>query len=539
MAATLGEVHEGPGLLLAVRRYWWLVAATIICAGLLGLGMSSLQPTRYTTTAQVLLIDVRAPGVFGSAIGGDAERRLLTEARRVESAPVRARAAELLDGTLSPREIGDHVDVQASTTIDLLRVEAVGKTGQDAAALANAVAEAYRQVAGEGRQARAQEAAAQLEDYRAQLQLRVDQLDVRLGEIRAQTEAAVAADIGLEPTSLQSEIDATQRRLAADRDYQDLLAERNSAFQQLLTISNRAGEVSVEAAAAGAGISTIEPAAAPTIPSSPQPRRDAALAGALGVLVGCMLAWWRADRGRPAAGREAASLFDVPRLGAVPHSQALVGRPPAQVALDTATGDAFQLAAASLSLAITRRRLFSVLVTSPHSGAGTTTVAVNLAHAARKSGRSVALVDGDTRTQGLTRARVPLDPDCTNLRLVPAGESLRDPTAFAAAIRQVEQECELVVVDAPPLPSSAHTLEMAAAVGGIVLVITPETTAPEIQDLLECLRFSNAPLLGFLLNDVRRPLTWKRLRSPRVPRTATARSVTTMEREREASSTSS
>lgn len=92
--------------------------------------------------------------MFGSTIGGDAERRLLTEARRIESAPVRARTAELLDGALSPREIGERVDVQASATIDLLRAEAVGESGEEAAGLANAVAEAYRQVASEGRQAR-------------------------------------------------------------------------------------------------------------------------------------------------------------------------------------------------------------------------------------------------------------------------------------------------------------------------------------------------------------------------------------------------
>lgn len=505
-----GEVDGGLGLLVAVRRYWWLVALTVISGVLLGLGLSSLQPSRYTTAAQVLLTDVRAPTVFGSPIGGDAERRLLTEARRMESKPVLARAAGLLDGPMPPAEIGQHVDVQASTTIDLLRIEAVGDSGEAAAALANAVAEAYRQVAGEGQRAGAQQGAAQIEEYRAQLQSRVDQLDARLGEIRAGTEAAAVAEIPPESVTPQVRLDATQRMLAIDRVYQDLSAERNSAFQQLLTISNRAGEVGVQAAATGAGISSIEPASAPAVPSSPQPRRDAALGGGLGVLVGCMLAWWRADRGQSPVGMQAANLLDVPRLGVVPFSAELAGRAPRQVVRDRAAAEAFRLAAASLSLAMARRRPGSVVITGARAGAGTTTAALNIARAAARGGRSVILVDGDTRTQGLTSAvGLAASP---GVRLVPARESPGDRTAFAAALRRIERECELAIVDAPPLPSTPETLEMAAHTGGVVLVITRMTTADELEDVLERLRFTNTPLLGFLLNDVRRLRWWKRSR---------------------------
>jgi Mrp family chromosome partitioning ATPase len=447
----------------------------------------------------------------------------------MDSAAVRSRASELLGGTVSAGEIGARTDVQSSTTIDLLLVRANGSTPEDAAALANAVTEAYRLVATEGQQARAQAVSEQLATYRTELQQRVDDLDAALAAIRQQTEAAVAAELAGE--SVETRVETTQRRISGNREHADLSAERNAVFSQLLSISTRADQAVVEARLSDAGIASVEPASPPARPSSPQTRRDAALAGGFGLLAGSVLAWWCADR-RTAGGEDLAAVIGAPRLGEIPYAPAAADRLPRRAARGTPVADAYQLAAAALTLTLADRRIRSVLVTGARQGCGTTSAVLNLGAAAARGGRRVAVVDADLVRRTLSRVTgrdgapgLPelagsgprstlslgiVSGDGGGLRAVGAGVQVPDPaaffssTAFAAALEHLRPEADLVLVDSPPLPSSADTLEMAAQVEGIVLVVSGDTGAAELAEARDRLALAGAPLLGFVATDVRR-----------------------------------
>ncbi len=189
------------------------------------------------------------------------------------------------------------------------------------------------------------------------------------------------------------------------------------------------------------------------------------------------------------------------------------------------------------------------LVASYRPGEGKSTVAANLAIAASRLGYRVVLVDADMRkpsahrffgldnTEGLstvlsgrveaqaTLARTlggeatagaayaaglgPLlrETGVEGLRVLPSGPSHHNPVGLLrseftdAALRDLRDLADLVIVDVPPVGGAVETLVLAPRVDGIVLVISAGTTtkeeATEAKRLIENAR---GKIVGVVLN---------------------------------------
>jgi Mrp family chromosome partitioning ATPase len=120
-----------------------------------------------------------------------------------------------------------------------------------------------------------------------------------------------------------------------------------------------------------------------------------ALIAAVAAALAGSLVWW-ASTSSESQRRMGKVLANLPLLGAVPtHKSA---HAPTLTESDTATAYAEVLTAIDGQ---THGRV--LLVSSAESGQGASTVAMNLAISATKSGRRVVLIDGDDSQQGLTR----------------------------------------------------------------------------------------------------------------------------------------
>jgi uncharacterized protein involved in exopolysaccharide biosynthesis len=132
---------------------------------------------------------------------------------------------------------------------------------------------------------------------------------IRQGSLDVEADAlleAVTVTAGRGTDVLQIEATAPSRDDAAA--WADAVAEAYRATQadsvrqqtsELLRLSATEGDAAVlkRAAVYGDGVGLIEPAARPESPSSPQPLRDAVLAGIVGMVLGLGLAWWRDEKG--------------------------------------------------------------------------------------------------------------------------------------------------------------------------------------------------------------------------------------------------
>jgi len=171
--------------------------------------------------------------------------------------------------------------------------------------------------------------------------------------------------------------------------------------------------------------------------------------------------------------------------------------------------------------------LHTLVVTSPNPEAGKSTALANLAVTLAQSGKRVILADCDLRRPsqhviwgvaqepGLTSMVVdkldkpPLvDTPVENLRLLPSGPLPPNPAdllgsdRMGAIVKQLAEEADFVLFDAPPVIAVTDATLLSVKVDGVLLVLragkTSRDHAERARDLLERV---NVRIVGAVLTD--------------------------------------
>lgn len=170
-----------------------------------------------------------------------------------------------------------------------------------------------------------------------------------------------------------------------------------------------------------------------------------------------------------------------------------------------------------------------ILVTSPGTLEGNTTVASHLALSFARAGRRTLLIDGDLREPALHKLfgmptedglsevlRSELDvsdavrPTTTEgLWLLPAGQCDMDAIHGLATdqlqpiFEKLRDEFDYVIIDAPPVLGLADTLSMGQHADGVILtVLRDQSEVRKIHQAAELLRRLGVRLLGSVVNGV-------------------------------------
>ncbi len=175
-------------------------------------------------------------------------------------------------------------------------------------------------------------------------------------------------------------------------------------------------------------------------------------------------------------------------------------------------------------------RTKTVTVSSPASGEGKTTTAINMAIAFSQLGKRVLLIDGDMR-QGslLKRMRLSsmfglsdlLSGRCTldqaivsaggTLDVISSGKTPFDPEKLLSSeeyenlISGVKFAYDYIFVDSPAICEFNDTLYISKNSDGVVLVLREGVSAyKKIDTAMHYLGSSNIPLLGAILNATKK-----------------------------------
>jgi len=222
---------------------------------------------------------------------------------------------------------------------------------------------------------------------------------------------------------------------------------------------------------------------------------------------------------------------DTPVLGSVSYDKRLRRDAPRVVVDDQAfpsRREDLRHIHANLLFALRQHPHSLVAVTSLHSVDGKSMVVADLAVTAAEYGRDTILIDADlvTPTQhsvfgiavghGLTAAEHSgLAPEqllqstaYSRLKLVPAGAALSDRASEVGVyLRQLPRFAdlaELVLIDAPPLNSTADARMLAASVGAVIVVVKAGSTTPSrLQGTIEDLERVGVEVLGLVLARTR------------------------------------
>jgi capsular exopolysaccharide synthesis family protein len=376
----------------------------------------------------------------------------------------------------------------------------------------------------------------------------LDELRQQMNQTNAQTEGAYVRGLGQDFILQHSLLKTRAEELQRNYDSQlALVMKVNTKLAEYLTLQDalrrteklcdilddRVKELSVAENAGALNISVLEVAQPGEKPTSP---KKAVVLG-LGIIAGLMLGFGLAllrdvlDH-RLRSIDEITALLELPLLGVVPHisgkqkrsvaGQMVANRPRSEMA------EAFRTLRTAIYFGLPESQVKTILVTSPSSGDGKSTVASNLAIAMAQADQSVLLIEADFRkpTQGLifelkaekgfsgvlTRQE-PLDEaivetEIKGLSVLPCGPLPLSPAevvnshGFRQALEELSHRFDKIIVDSPPVMPVADARILGALCDITVIVLRAEkTTRRHSLGARNELRNVGAKILGVVVNN--------------------------------------
>jgi capsular polysaccharide biosynthesis protein len=506
---VLGQ--EGPGPLAVAWRDRWLLLMIALVVGAATYGLSMQMAPVYSATTTMAFpytgSDIALPG-------GDAERSrsLRTEAERITSLALLEQAADAIGGNLDARALRSHVTATPASKADVITIDATAATPSQAAQIADEVAAAYRRQVDQ----RQRRMVNDLKQQRIALEQRVSNLQQELAALLQDA----SADSEDEQAQVSSDPAVAATRLALE-----------ASVSQLSEVQVRLDQATAQHDSALGRIQILQPADPPAGPEQPRPARNAATMIVLALMTVGTIRWWQAEPDPPQvdSAQTVEAVLGAPIISEIPYvsrSSSVAG-----VVLDDypQVVDAYRMVAAMSPVR------GSILVTAARPDEACSDLVLNVGAVLNRDGYQVALVECDPQLGRLHPHRDGRDPGLTdfiaghvrlqdvlhlgagdeyaNMQLVPWGSGHHglprgERSGLTYAIEELRAVADLVLIDGPPLASSADALNLAANVDGILVVVSIGTPLAELSRLRARLRQLDRPVLGVVVQHAlahRRP----------------------------------
>ncbi len=511
------------------KRWRWALAAfcTVVAAAI---AFTLLQPDSYTAETRVLVGQSEAESVVTNESQNTSflTRTLANEISLIEGDSVERRVEAELGSV--PK-----VSVAAEGVSDVLRIQAVSGTAEEAAEAANAYATAYVR---EKQERSAAEITAATDKFNSDLeQLGEARSELRLPVVQLQTRL-VGAVTDQRRAQLQQQIDLEEYRIAPQLN---LLDARINAVAKAVTDLELSGAF----AATGSAV-VVEAAIPPSSPSNTPLSRSIALGVVAGTIVAIAAALFAhtLDRNVNTAD-DVRQLTNLPVLGSVPLSDD-VERPSLDLQTlerpESPVGDAYHRVRTALQFSFLSRDIRSVLVTSANPAEGKTTTSINLAGALAAIGSRVILADFDFRRPRLHQIfDIEMIPGLSDhllegtplhelaftvasannsLVVLPSGSTPPSPgdlvstPAFADLVRLVEKEGDIAVFDAPPVLPVSDAVTLSRLVDAVIVTARAGSThRDDLRRTVETLQQVGAEIAGIVLVGADSPDQYYRYKS--------------------------
>jgi capsular exopolysaccharide synthesis family protein len=491
--------HRQKGLfdyLRALRDNLVIIVLTVALVTGSAVGFDLLRTKKYTATATIQFIsqDVAANGATTSLTPQD----IVTQVALMESAAVYQKAALLLrraPGGVTVAEVGSTETATVSVT---------SSSPLSAAQSANAYVHAYLALT---------EATFLAERQKAeeQFQNQINGLELKISGVEEQIAATKDA----------SQITALSQQLA-------------SLQNQVNTLQGQLTQMQIAVASSPSGGRLISPATPPSSPSSPKIIRDAAIAAALGLLLGVAIALIRDHLDDDIRSHEDLELVagDRPLLAMIPKASEWRSDRSAYLVCqqrpNSASAEAYRSLRTSILFAGLDRGLKVIEVTSSSPFEGKTTTAANLAYVMAEAGRRTLIVSCDLRKPriheffnapnnvGYTSVLMeswPLDmailpvAGVENLWILPAGPAPSNPSELLGSrlsrelFATLRAQFDVVIIDTPPaVPVTDPSVLATIADATVVVARAGRTKKSQLETALTILDRVEAPVLGMVLN---------------------------------------
>jgi len=394
---------------------------------------------------------------------------------------------------------------------------------------------------------------------------KVEELNQQLAAVQADIKAEVTrlatkyqkdylAALGREKllrASLENQKTEENRLNESAIEYSLLKRDVDSNRQLYEGLLQKLKEAGVMTGLRSSNVRIVDPASAPTAPSSPNIPRNLAMSLALGLAGGLALAFILESRDNTVHSLEQVRMLTaLPSLAVIPFASRSSSRSPSSVlslphakslsqtaaAVVSATrpksevAEAYRALRTSILLSRTGRSAKVLMVTSALPQEGKTTTSVNLAIVLAQQGARVLLIEADMRRSGISQLlqlksemglsniladkTIP-DPehafqsiaDVPNLRVLPAGPVALHPSEMLASPRMrdllhsLEPEFDHIIIDTPPVLSVTDAALLSALADSTLLVIRAGVTSrAALRRAHDVLAHVDARIMGVILN---------------------------------------
>jgi capsular exopolysaccharide synthesis family protein len=492
--------------LRVLRRRKWVVLLTVGAVLILAMTLSLLQTPVYKATADLLItpstIDTSSLFNSPSAVPADPTRNIQTQIQIIASRPVQ---------DLVKKQLGKAPPVSASPVgqTDVVAVVGTSTSAIEAADLANAYANAYIDFNRKQIVNSLLSAGDQIQGKINDLQKQIDSLDAQLA----------AADPKDKPT-----VEA------------NLSPQRDSLVTQQAQFKQRLDQLQVDASLTTGQARVVTPATRPSSPASPRPARTAALAIAVGLIVGLGVAFlvdYLDDSVRTREDVDRAT-HGLPDLGLIPRIVTWKdAERPQVVSLDqpmSPAAEAYRTLRTSIQFVGLDHSARIIQVTSANAEEGKSTTLANLAVALASAGERVCMCCCDLRRpriheffgldnklgftsvilgQASLQAAVQTVPGVDRLSLLASGPIPPNPSELLSSNRTAEvvallaASYDVILLDCSPVLPVTDAAVIAGLAEATVLVVNiGESTRREIGRMIEILQQVDAPIIGTVLNGV-------------------------------------
>lgn len=376
---------------------------------------------------------------------------------------------------------------------------------------------------------------------------RIEELRLQMADEQDQMMGHLIVAVEKNWQAAQSKFTEVRHSLEAHKDRVELARNSSVRFNALLaqvTEAERLAEIydekiralSIAEDVGALGIEVLNTALVPEKATSNPAKRILAMTLAMGLVLGGLLALWKEFRDpRLWSPKELVGVLRAPLLGVTPHMGGLDDHQRACRAVhrpDSSAAEAFRSIRTALFYQDpkTGAGAKTVLVTSPRSGQGKTTLAANLAITMAQAGCRTLLLDANLRHpavhdrlethQGpglakLLTGAVEIEAavcssKVSNLHVLPAGRAPMNPAeilnshAFAETLQKLGERYDYIVMDSPATVRLTDSRILATLADATLLALEANPARPDAEQAVEGLRSVGANLVGLVVTNMQR-----------------------------------
>ena len=494
-------------LAVMARRWWWLLLLAPLVAGVTAFAQVSRQQDLYSASSTV---EINPPTMgtdqftyYDSSIVAT-YRELITTSGVLQ--PVIAK----LQLPLTESQLRAKITTAPIANTRLMTISVSDPNPETAAILANEIAAEFQDFA----QARTIEKAG---PYREALNQQIATTQAKIDTTQQMIDNLVANE------------DITSPDVAAQIDtLRNNLNDLQSTYRELLLSANR---MDLQEAGAQTGVVVVQDATPPDAPYAPNVRLYTLLALLAGLCIGVgavfLLEYLDNTTKVDTPYNE---LIGAPLMTTVPVVPSMANAPHQLFILEqpmSSESEAIRLLRANVEFAVASSDVNTLAITSPGPGEGKSTIVANLAVAMAQAGYRVVVIDADmrrpaqqeafglTNERGLSTLLARPDVDWTtiarnnadlDLRVITSGPIPPNPgdllksNRFPVLLETIAKECDMVLIDTPPVLAVTDALVVADAARDVLLVCrSGETRVENMQAAVESLP-ETSRVIGVALN---------------------------------------